>query len=159
MVNCVINEQNLSSVPGMVAFTKRHGCMLEVAPANENGQIPRGLADNPEYVRVIDELLELRRSKQAPHLAGSTHYYERIRSFEPFRCFPYGVPNIMPDGRLCTPCDVSGQHAVNVLDYPNLKAAIKASLPSLGTYPCKRGMCFKAGIIERSHLFGLLAGN
>ena len=159
LVNCVINEQNLSSVLDMVAFTKRHGCMLEFVPANEDGRIPRGLAGNPEYLRVIDELLRLRRFKQAPHLAGSTHYYERIRGFEPFRCFPYGVPNIMPDGRLCTPCDVSGQHAVNVLDYPDLKTAIKASLPSLGAYPCKRGMCFKAGIIERSHLFGLLVRN
>jgi MoaA/NifB/PqqE/SkfB family radical SAM enzyme len=28
LVNCVINEGNLASVPEMVAFTKRHGCML-----------------------------------------------------------------------------------------------------------------------------------
>jgi hypothetical protein len=89
-------------------------------------------------------------------LAGSTAYYERIRDFVPFRCFPYGVPNIMPDGSLCTPCDVSGQTAVNVLDYDALKEALLASVPHLGAYPCREGKCFKAGIVERSRLFGLL---
>ena len=101
----------------------------------------------------------MRRQGQAPHLAGSSAYYQRIRSFRPFRCFPYGVPNIMPDGRLCTPCDVSGQYGVNVLDYPSLREAMKASAPHLGEYPCRRGHCFKAGILERSRLFGLLASN
>jgi hypothetical protein len=62
----------------------------------------------------------------------------------------------MPDGRLCTPCDVSEQYGVSVLDHPTLKAAVKASLGSLGDYPCEAGHCFKAGIIERSRLFGLL---
>jgi tetrahydromethanopterin S-methyltransferase subunit B len=63
----------------------------------------------------------------------------------------------MPDGRLCTPCDVSGQHAVNVLDHRSLKTAVKASRPHLGAYPCREGHCFKAGILERSRLFGLLS--
>ncbi len=159
LINCVINLHNLDSVLEMVDFARGHGCLLEMVPANEHGQIPGTLAGNADYEKVIDTLIEWRRSGRAKHLAGSTHYYERIRSFEPFRCFPYGVPNIMPDGRLCTPCDVSEQYAVNVLDYPDLKAAVKASLPHLGSYPCKRGTCFKAGILERSHLFGLLAGN
>jgi len=159
LINCVINLQNLDTVLDMVDFARRHGCLLEMVPANEHGQIPGALAGNPDYEKVIDTLIEWRQSGRAKHLAGSTHYYERIRSFEPFRCFPYGVPNIMPDGRLCTPCDVSEQYAVNVLDHPDLKGAIKASLSHLGSYPCKHGACFKAGIIERSHLFGLLAGN
>jgi len=159
MINCVIGERNLASVLDMVDFARQHGCMLEVVPANEHGQIPAALAGNPEYTRTIDRLLDLRQSRQARHLAGSSHYYRTIRDFEPFRCFPYGVPNIMPDGRLCTPCDVSEQYAVNVLDHEDLKAAVKASLPQLGAYPCKQGKCFKAGIVERSHLFGLLAGN
>lgn len=159
LINCVINERNLDTVLDMVTFAENRGCLLELVPANDHGRIPASLAGNPAYTRVIDSLLEMRRSGTARHLAGSTHYYQRIRSFEPFRCFPYGVPNIMPDGRLCTPCDVSEQYAVNVLDHPDLKAAVKASLPHLGTYPCRQGMCFKAGIVERSHLFGLLAGN
>ncbi len=159
LINCVMNERNLDTVLDMVTFAENQGCLLELVPANDHGRIPKALAGNPAYLKVLDSLLEMRRAGTARHLAGSTHYYERIRTFEPFRCFPYGVPNIMPDGRLCTPCDVSGQYAVNVLDYPDLKAAVKASLPHLGTYPCREGMCFKAGIIERSHLFGLLAGN
>ncbi len=159
LVNCVINENNLDTVPDMVEFSGQNGFLLEVVPANEHGHVPASLADNPAYMRVIDTLLELRRSGRAPQLAGSTHYYERIRTFEPFRCFPYGVPNIMPDGRLCTPCDISEQYAVNILDHDTLKAAIKASLPYLGAYPCRQGRCFKAGILERSRLFGLLVGN
>jgi hypothetical protein len=30
------------------------------------------------------------------------------------------------------------------------------SLEHLGDYPCVDGHCFKAGIVERSRLFGLL---
>ena len=156
LVNCVVNRKNLDAVPDMVAFTRRHGFLLEVVPANEHGRAPKELAGNPAYEAVIDRLLEMRASGEAPHLAGSTAYYQRIRSFEPFRCFPFGVPNIMPDGRLCTPCDVSGQYAVSVLDHDSLKAAVRAARDHLGAYPCKRGHCFKAGIVERSRLFGLL---
>ena len=155
IVNCVITEQNLDTVLEMIPFTKGLGFLLELVPANEHGRVP-SLAGNPRYEALIDQILELRRSGEVPHLAGSTAYYERIRSFEPFRCFPYGVPNVMPDGRLCTPCDVSEQYAVNVLDYPSLKDAVKEPRTDLGRYPCREGRCFKAGIVERSRLFGLL---
>lgn len=156
LVNCVINRSNLDSVLDMVAFTRRHGFLLELVPANERGRAPKDLAGNAEYEALIDRLIAMRTSGEAPHLAGSTAYYKRIRSFEPFRCFPYGVPNIMPDGRLCTPCDVSEQVAVSVLDHEHLRAAVGASRPFLGDYPCENGHCFKAGIVERSRLFGLL---
>ncbi len=156
VVNCVINADNIETVRGMVEFTRDRGCLLELVPAGDDGRPSDDLLDNPRYVELIDDMLAMRKSGEAPHLAGSTKYYDRIKSFEPFRCFPYGVPNIMPDGRLCTPCDVSKQCAVNLLDFPDLKAAIEASRPHLGDYPCKQGRCFKAGILERSRLFGLV---
>ena len=158
LVNCVINKANLGSVLDMVAFTRDQGFLLELVPANEHDRAPRDLAGNEEYEALIDRLMAMRKSGEAPHLAGSTEYYRRIRSFEPFRCFPYGVPNIMPDGRLCTPCDVSEQYATSILDHEDLKTAVRASRPFLGRYPCKNGHCFKAGIVERSRLFGLLLG-
>jgi len=156
LVNCVVNAHNMDTVLDMVEFTRERGFLLEVVPANEHGRRPEALAGNPRYEALIDRLMEMRDSGAAPHLGGSTAYYKRIRSFEPFRCFPYGVPNIMPDGRLCTPCDISEQYAVNVLDHADLKSAVRASLPHLGDYPCKAGNCFKAGVVERSRLFGLL---
>jgi MoaA/NifB/PqqE/SkfB family radical SAM enzyme len=157
LINCVINPCNMHTVLDLVQFTAGNGFLLELVPANDCGRIPKELSDNPRYKALVDRLLELRKSGQANHLAGSTYYYKSIRSLKPFRCFPYGVPNIMPDGRLCTPCDVSAQYAVNVLDYKHIKDAVRASLPFLGSYPCKQGQCFKAGIIERSRLFGLWA--
>ncbi len=157
IINCVINLKNMDTVRQMVDFTGERGFLLEVVPANDSGRIPTDLHENPDYLALIDELISMRKSGQASHLAGSTHYLKRIRDFKPFRCFPYGVPNIMPDGSLCTPCDVAGQYAVNVMNHENLKAAVKVSRPYLGEYPCKKGMCFKAGIIERSRLFGLLS--
>ncbi len=156
IINCVISEKNLDDMLEMVEFTREYGFLLEVVPANEKNSTPKGLAGNPKYEALIDRLLDLRQSGKAPHLTGSSHYYRQIKSFVPFRCFPYGVPNIMPDGRLCTPCDISGQYDINILDHKDLKAAVRASLPMLGEYPCKQGMCFKAGILERSRLFGLL---
>ncbi len=156
LINCVINPGNMHTVLKMVEFTANRNLLLELVPANDCGTIPKELSDNPHYRDLIDHLLELRKSGQAEHLAGSTYYYSAIRDLKPFRCFPYGVPNIMPDGRLCTPCDVSQQYAVNVLDHKHIKDAVRASLPFLGSYPCKEGRCFKAGILERSRLFGLL---
>ena len=156
ILNCVINSGNIDRNMEMVEFTARRGFLLEVVPANDHNGICRELAQDPAYPDLIDRLLDRRRGGQAPHLAGSTAYYKRLKSMRPFRCFPYGVPNIMPDGRLCTPCDVSGQYDVNVLDHEDLKAAVAASLPMLGSYPCRQGRCFKAGIMERSRLFGLL---
>jgi MoaA/NifB/PqqE/SkfB family radical SAM enzyme len=157
MVNFVINEVNLHQAMGMVELTRDKGFLLELVPANEHGGIPLKLAADSRYQALIKQLIALRKSGKAPHLAGSTAYYRRIGSFRPFRCFPYGVPNITPDGRLCTPCDVSEQYGVAVLNYPTLKDAVRASAPYLGDYPCSKGHCFKAGIIERSRLFGLFA--
>ncbi len=156
VVNCVINPRNIQTVLDMIDFTRERGFLLELVPANDGTARPKGLHGNPAYVELVDRLLELRKCGRVEHLAGSTAYYRTIRDFKPFRCFPYGVPNIMPDGRLCTPCDVSGQYALNVLDHPDLKSAIRASTPFLGAYPCLSGRCFKAGILERSRLFGLL---
>ncbi len=156
VINCVINLRNLDTVRDMIEFTRQRGFLLELVPANEHGHIPKDLYKNPQYIALLDDLLNGRKTDVIPHLAGSTHYYETIRNFTPFRCFPYGVPNVMPDGRLCTPCDVSEQYAINVLDHKNIKAAVKASYPFLGDYPCHKGKCFKAGIVERSRLFGLL---
>lgn len=157
LLNCVVTPWNMDTVRQMVDFAGERGFLLEIAPANEHGQIPRGLHKNPKYVKLVNDLLALRKSGKAPHLAGSTHYYKTIRDFKPYRCFPYGVANIMPDGSLCTPCDVSGQYGVNVLNHEDLGHAVKASMPYLGSYPCREGKCFKAGIVERSRLFGLLA--
>lgn len=156
LLNCVINPDNIHTVENMVDFAGERGFLLEVVPANDHGRIPKKLHKNPDYIALIDRLLSMRKNGSAPHLAGSSHYYKTIRDFTPFRCFPYGVANIMPDGSLCTPCDVSEQYAVNVLNHENIKRAVKASRPYLGKYPCKQGKCFKAGIIERSRLFGLL---
>jgi len=156
IVNCVINPDNVGRVMDMVEFTAQRGFLLEVVPANEHGGVSPELTANPAYGELIDRLIELRRGGGAPHLAGSTAYYRNLKTLRPFRCFPYGVPNIMPDGRLCTPCDISGQYGVNVLEHESLKAAVRASLPMLGAYPCRQGRCFKAGIMERSRLFGLL---
>jgi MoaA/NifB/PqqE/SkfB family radical SAM enzyme len=157
LINCVINPANMRTVMDMVRFTAENGFLLELVPANDCGRIPAELSENPDYKALLDELLQLRKTGRAKHIAGSTYYYKSIRDLKPFRCYPYGVPNIMPDGRLCTPCDVSQQYAVNVLDHKHIKDAVKASLPFLGDYPCKNGQCFKAGIVERSRLFGLLA--
>ena len=156
LVNCVINSQNMETVLDMIEFTRDRGFLLELVPANDHGRTPKDLDQNTDYTALIDKLLALRKSGQARHLAGSSHYYKTIRDFEPFRCYPYGVANVMPDGRLCTPCDVSEQYHVNVLDHKDIKAAVKASMGMLGDYPCQAGKCFKAGILERSRLFGLL---
>lgn len=157
IINCVMHPGNLDQIEAMLDFTAARGFLLELVPANTKRGVDPALASDPAYHALIDRLLEMRSDGSAPHLAGSTAYYRRLRSLKPFRCFPYGVPNIMPDGRLCTPCDVSGQHAVNVLDHRSLKTAVKASRPHLGAYPCREGHCFKAGILERSRLFGLLS--
>ncbi|MFC1855290.1 radical SAM protein [Thermodesulfobacteriota bacterium] len=156
LVNCVINLSNLDSVSGMLEFARERGVLLELVPANDNGRIPKDLHKNRDYIALIDNMLESRKRGEASFLAGSTHYYKTIRDFKPFRCFPYGVPNIMPDGRLCTPCDVSKQYNVNVLDCKDIGEAIRKSTNALGDYPCKSGKCFKAPIVERSRLFGLL---
>ncbi len=156
IVNCVMNASNLHRVLEMVEFTRQNGCLLELAPANDHGRPAADLDGNPDYIRLIDKLIAMRRAGTAKHVAGSTAYYRRIRDFKPYRCFPYGVANIMPDGRLCTPCDVSEQYAVNILDHESLKEAVRASKPFLGNYPCTEGRCFKAGIVERSLLFGAM---
>jgi len=156
LINCVLTLRNLGRIPDLVKYTRERGFLLELVPANDGGRTPKDLPGNPEYIALIDRLLQMRKAGEAGHLAGSSAYYRRIRDFVPFRCFPYGIPNVMPDGRLCTPCDVSGQHAVNVLDHQDLQEAVRASLPHLGSYPCRAGRCFKAGIVERSRLFGLL---
>ena len=157
IVNFVIHPSNLHQALDMIEFARERDFMVELVPANEHGGPPRQLVEDPRYTELLGRVIELRKSGRAPHLAGSTAYYRRIRSFQPFRCFPYGVPNITPDGRLCTPCDAAEQYAVSVMDHPSLKAAVRASRPHLGAYPCAKGRCFKAGIIERSRFFGILA--
>lgn len=156
VVNCVVTPDNVKEVMPLLDYTGERGFLLEVVPVNADGAVAKGLPALREYRQLIDNLLASRRSGRAPHLGGSGRYYRTIRDLRPFRCFPYGVPNIMPDGRLCTPCDVAAQYSVNVLDHEDLDAALKASFPLPAGYPCREGRCFKAGIVERSLLYGFL---
>jgi MoaA/NifB/PqqE/SkfB family radical SAM enzyme len=154
LVNCVLTGERLGEIDEILEMTRELGVLVEFVPANVHGKEPP-VSHLPEYRQAIDRLLEQRRNGTLRHLAGSSSYYRRIRDAQPFRCFPYGVANILPDGGLLAPCDIAGVTLSNVLDHPSLKAAVRATRGKLGDYPCPNGYCFKAGIIERSRLFGM----
>lgn len=158
MINFVVTEKNVEELEAVAELARELGFVLELVPENDERGIATEVLWHPKYRDTVEAILDGRSSDQYAHVCGSRLYLERILTGAPFRCYPLGVPNITPDGRLCAPCDKKRAYGPSILDHDSLDDAVAVMTAEPDVTGCDRATCFKAGIIERSVLFDALSG-
>ena len=91
LMNCVISGKNVHELEDLVNLAEELGVRISFEPINESSGIDKevweelGIRNLPKYQKVIDRLVELKKSG-AP-IINSITYLKMIRSLEPeFRC-------------------------------------------------------------------------
>jgi MoaA/NifB/PqqE/SkfB family radical SAM enzyme len=117
-VHSVIAPETLRSIEAIVDFCDSLKISLSVSPEHCHFDPHPSLKDNPEYICLINRLIELKR--QGKPIACSYGYLRKIREFSGHRCYPFVSPRVEPDGRVYFPCQEMRRRHVFLQDYENL---------------------------------------
>ncbi|MCC6749258.1 MAG: radical SAM protein [Deltaproteobacteria bacterium] len=125
-VNCVVTPETVDEAEAVMEFCFAHGAEFSVSPQNQGVRPHPGLVGNPRYRRFMERLIAAKRAGKP--VSGARIYYEHMREFTPFQCFPTLTARVDPEGNVsfpCRPLDEAGQiggKAGNLLEVGSLRA-------------------------------------
>jgi len=122
-VNCVLGPNNIEDVPGLLDFAAANNVRFTACPElDERGKpVPELLSPvmAEKYRGAIDLLLRAKRNSNV--LMDIRPFFEHLRTFRDYECYPALSARIYPDGSLVLPCpNLPGERA-NVLTAGSLK--------------------------------------
>ena len=148
-VLCVAMPGRIQHARDVVGFCFERGIACSVLPQSKGPYPEAGLRNDPEYVRLIDDIVAAKR-RGAP-ASGSYSYYSHIRDFQAFRCYPTAVPRIAPDGDLYYPCAPCGTVAGNLVGARSFVETLAEGVRRHGSVPTCDARCFASCYIETSN--------
>jgi MoaA/NifB/PqqE/SkfB family radical SAM enzyme len=135
----VATPENLAGVFKVLQFAMEHALGFQLSPEIVGTRVHPALRGNPEYRRLVEETLRMKRTRRG--VLGVPEYLAGIRDFGSFECHPLLMPVIRPDGRMYYPCLESKQAEINLLDHENYGAALAAAQRRQGRLPGCRDCC------------------
>ncbi|MEW5733369.1 MAG: radical SAM protein [Thermodesulfobacteriota bacterium] len=117
-ISSVATPENIEDLYEVHAFCKARGFALAVCPQLRGVKAHADLLGNPGYRRFYDFLI--REKKQGGNIFGSPGYLASMRDFAPFRCRPFTMLTVAPDGSVFYPCLERGNNAGNILSVQSL---------------------------------------
>jgi MoaA/NifB/PqqE/SkfB family radical SAM enzyme len=158
-VNCVLGEQNIDDVPGLLDFATANNVRLTICPElDERGQPVPELTASPftdKYQSVIDFLLREKRRGSA--VMDTRPFFEHLRTFRSYECYPALSARVYPDGSLISPCPNLSKGGMNVLTAGSLRE-LMATVQVDGRHcpqPCFLPCYLETSLLVR-HPFALL---
>jgi len=122
-INTTIMEENLHEIEDMVKLAKElhTGISVAVAHAYYNANVSAPTAD--EIAKTAKKLIEMKK-KDYP-IVNSVNYFKVMAKEKKWKCKPWTVINVDPNGNLVLPCYARNEYAtsVSVLE-TNIKTAI-----------------------------------
>lgn len=157
ILNAVITPASLAdaSLEALLAFCAENKIRISFSPQSVNNWPRYELLTSPAYRAFIEKLIRLKQSG-APIL-GSLAYLKMLLRLEPYDCYPTLIPRILPGGELEYPCrpiakagGELGGREINLLDFPNWRAAWQAARLRYGEAPSACNSCFQQCYAEPS---------
>ncbi len=121
VVNCVLCAGRVADARSVLSFCQEQGLWFSPAPALRGDRVDPQLLKDPEYDRLVTELLEARRAGAA--IYGSPRQLEVQLRARPFHCYPALTPRVYPNGDLFRPCQPLHRSVVNVLEQGSFQRA------------------------------------
>jgi MoaA/NifB/PqqE/SkfB family radical SAM enzyme len=111
-VNCVVCENHINDVQGVLDFARNNNVRFTLAPRLINEKPDAALVGNKRYEDLIKGIIATKHEDRT--VMDTFSYLSHIRLFLPFRCYPWLTPRIYPNGELLYPCPVLNYSAYNV---------------------------------------------
>ena len=122
-INTTIMAENLHEIEGLVKLAKELNVRISVAVAHEYCNASNSAPATKEVREVAGKLLDMK--KKGYPLVNSISYFKVIAKEKNWKCRPWAMINVGPDGKLVLPCYARNEYAttVSVLE-TNVKTAI-----------------------------------
>jgi len=122
-INTTMMTENLHEIEGLVRLAKELDTGISVAVAYDycNANVSAPATD--EIAKIARELIEMK--KKGYPLVNSVNYFKVLAKEKKWKCRPWAVINVDPNGNLVLPCYVRNGYAtsVSVLE-TNIKTAV-----------------------------------
>ena len=149
-LNAVVTPDNIEDIIEVYNFANDIGVRLTLCPQLYYGRPLPILINNPKYQSLIDQIIDLKRNNST--IMDIDAFLRHIRSFKPFRCYPYLTPRIYPNGELVGPCPIIEQKKYDLLKIGTWKKAYHLLIKDFGADYICNDPCFLPCYLETSTL-------
>ena len=139
IISSVATPSNLSDISEILDYVEQHDLSFHISPEIVGTKANPELMNNPEYEKLIDEIL--RRKRRGEGILGVRKYLHAIRDFSDGPCDPLLMPVIRPDGALYYPCLERKRADVNLLESGDYFKAMEKARSLGGPLPDCKGEC------------------
>jgi MoaA/NifB/PqqE/SkfB family radical SAM enzyme len=122
-INTTIMTENLHEIEDIVKLAKELGTRISVAVSHEYCNAKASVPTAYEIGELARKLVEMR--KKGYPLVNSISYFKVMAKEKNWKCKPWSLINVGPDGNLVLPCYVRNEYATSVSVFEN---SIKTSI-------------------------------
>ncbi len=111
-INTTIMAENLHEIEGVVKLAKELNVRISVAVAHEYCNAKAAMPAVEEIVEIAGNLGEMK--KKGYPLVNSMSYFKVMAKAKNWKCKPWALINVGPEGNLVLPCYVRNGYATSV---------------------------------------------
>ena len=111
-INTTIMAENLNEIEGMVKLARELNVRISVAMAHEYCNAKVSTPASREIVEIAGKLVAMK--KQGYPLVNSISYFKVMAKKKNWKCKPWAMINVGPDGKLVLPCYVRNEYATSI---------------------------------------------
>ena len=133
IISSVVTPGNIDDLYQVYHYTQKNGFRLAACPQLVGVKVHPALADNPEYRRFFQFLID--EKKKGGRIQGTVDYLEYMRDLRKFSCRPFTMLVVSPMGDVFYPCLEFGQFAGNLIEEGNLHRLRQKGCERFGPQP------------------------
>jgi len=138
VVNSVIMPDTIPDARAVFTWAQEQGFYWTPMPHVIDYKPNPALVGNPEYTRLIDDVIQAKRN--GARVYSNMEALRIIRDFQRFECYPTCRPVINPDGFLPYPCSLINEASASILEHGSYEKTISA-LEGSGALPYCDSRC------------------
>jgi len=122
-INTTIMAENLNEIEDIVKLAKELGARISVAVSYEYCNAKASTPTTVEIAKIAKKLIEMK--KNGYPLVHSTSYLKVLSKEKNWKCKPWALINVSPEGKLVLPCYVLNEYAAS---FSVFETSIKTSI-------------------------------
>jgi radical SAM family uncharacterized protein len=122
-INTTIMAENIHEIEGIVKLAKELGARISVAVSHEYCNAKALAPTTVEIAKIAKKLIEMK--KNGYPLVHSTSYLKVLSKEKNWKCKPWALINVSPEGKLVLPCYVRNEYAAS---FSVFETSIKTSI-------------------------------
>jgi len=122
-INTTIMSENLEEIESLVKLAKEVNARISVAIAHDYCNAQTSAPTEKEIQGITEKLASMK--KKGYPIVNSLNYFKVMTKEKNWKCKPWAMINVGPDGRLVLPCYVRNEYATSVsILKTNIRTAI-----------------------------------